>query len=517
VDQAIDVDGLTGRSPAGSVLVQDDSLTAWDVVRVAAGAQVELSPRAAERISAGRAVVDRLVHGETLIYGLNTGLGHMRDVRVPLDTLRDYQVAIVRAHAGGLGEALPREIVRAAMFVRLVGIARGGSGATLGVARSLEAMLNEGVHPVVPVIGSVGASDLMHMAAIAQVLIGEGRAEHRGEVLPGGEALARAGIAAATLEPKDGLALVSANGVAVGHGALVAAAASRVAASADVIGALSLEAIRGNPSTVDPAVAAAKGIPGQIAVSRRIAALLEGSVLCSDGGPASVQDPLSFRVMPQVHGALQEFLDVAHRAIRLELSASDDNPFVSVAEDRMISNGNFHPIHLALAFDALRPALAHVGQISDRRTGHHWDRTVADPAAFEPARIERAISSGGLLLRYAGAARYAELRQLAQPATLDIGPLDLGVEDHATAAPLTVARTEDAVHRVADILAVELLTARMMLQEMDDARLGAGTARALAEIDAVMAGLPENRTASQIHQAAADLVLRGFDGIPSPS
>ncbi len=176
-----------------------------DLLRIAHGARVELAPDAVDRIRASRAVVDALVDGPTLIYGLNTGLGHLRDVQVPRETLRRYQELIVIGHEGAIGDPLPTEVVRAAIAVRLNGIARGGSGASLPVAEGLAALLNHRVHPIVATTGSVGASDLMHMAAIAQVLIGRGRAEVGGEVLPGAAALARVGLEPIVLEPKDGL------------------------------------------------------------------------------------------------------------------------------------------------------------------------------------------------------------------------------------------------------------------------------------------------------------------------
>ena len=226
---------MTQRQAGAAVTVAAAPLTIADVLRVANGAPVVLAREAVERIRAARDVVDELVRGEALIYGLNTGLGHMRDQRVPLETLRDYQEGIVRLHAGGIGPPLPVPVVRAAMLVRLAGIALGGAGASLAVAETLAAMLNRGVHPVVPQVGSVGASDLMHMSSIAMVAIGLGQAEFEGSTLPGAEAMRRAGIPRLTMEPKDGLALISANGVAIGHGALVVDRAVRVADALDVV------------------------------------------------------------------------------------------------------------------------------------------------------------------------------------------------------------------------------------------------------------------------------------------
>ncbi|TMG24306.1 MAG: aromatic amino acid lyase [Chloroflexi bacterium] len=497
------------------VTISEEPLSLEELLEVVAGARIELAPAALDRIRASQAVVDAAVDGPDLVYGLNTGLGHMRNERMSREALAGYQDGIVASHAGGMGAPLPSRIVRAAMAARLSGLARGGSGASVGAAQILVALLNARIHPIVPEIGSVGAADLMHMAAIAQVALGRGRAEVDGRVLDGAEALRQAAIAPLTLGPKDGLALVSANGVAIGHGALVVARAADLASLADVALALSLEAIGGNHSIVDPAVAAAKGIAGQAAAADHIRALLAGgppedSSPSSpvDGptpprGTTSVQDPLSFRVAPQVHGAFRTFLDVAWEAVETELNASDDNPLVSIADGRLISNGNFQPVVLALAFDAIRPAVAHVGQLSERRMNHLWSTVFAQPLVLEAASGAWATGlQSGLLLRYAAATRYAALRGMAQPATLDIGTLDLAVEDHATNAPETVRRTDEALDALEDILAVELLMARGILQAPGShGGLGRGGRLVLAELNEVIAKLPNAAASSDLHEA----------------
>jgi histidine ammonia-lyase len=502
---------MTSR-PLDPVSIGSAPLHVEQVVRVARGAPVKLEPAAIERIVAGRAIVDRAIAGPDLVYGLNTGLGHLRDERIGVEALRRYQEAIVASHAGGIGPPLPTEVVRAAMAVRLAGIARGGSGATLRAAEALAALLNAGVHPVVPTIGSVGASDLMHMAEIALVLLGAGQAEYGGVVLPGDEALRRAGIEPLRMEPKDGLALISANGVAIGRAALTVTRAARVGSAADVVGALSLEAIGGNPSIVDPAVAAAKRVDGQIVAAARIRAFLAGSERCLPGGPRSVQDPLSFRVIPQVHGALREFIALGDRAVTTELAAMDDNPLVAIDDGRLISNGNFHPIVLALAMDALRPAIAHVGILADRRLGHLWSAVWSDPDLATAEGLEGLTREGGRpLLRYAAAARVAALRGLAGPATLDVPTLDLGVEDHATNAPETVARTDEALDALDDILAIELILAAAVIHRGGlGSSLGAGTAAAFGVVDAIVGagrGGPSREVAARVRQALGGAIV----------
>jgi histidine ammonia-lyase len=475
--------------------------TVDDIVRIADGASPVLTPNAVERINAGRAVVDELVGGDQLIYGLNTGLGHMRDVRMPLETLGAYQEAIVVGHDGAFGEPLSTRVVRAAMAVRLVGIAQGGSGASLAVAEMLVAMLDRGVHPIVPAIGSVGAGDLMHMAAIAQVATGRGQAEIHGEVLSGREALARAGLEPLALKPKDGLAFVSANGVSVGWAALVARRAEAVAELADLVVALTLEATESNLSIVDKVAAAAKPVPGQAESARRIWLFLTGSTRCT-GPQRSVQDPLSFRVAPQVHGAYREFARFLRSAVEIELAAMDDNPLVDAASNRMISNGNFHPIAMALAADALRPAIAHVGQLSDRRMNHLWPTLLERIDLTSPEAMLVATELGGPLLRYAAATRAAELREIAGPVTLDIAPLDIGVEDHATNAVSAARRSDEALDRLEDVLTVELILAWQVLATASvSLATGLGTKAAVEALERVAPPGPLRAASARFHAA----------------
>lgn len=491
-------------TPTGDVVpIGEQSLTIGDVVRVADGARVTLERSAMDRMRAAREVVDGLVAGDELIYGLNTGLGHLRDVRVPVDVLRAYQEAIVVAHDGALGPPLPTRVVRAAMFVRVAGLARGGAGATPAVAETLIAMLERGVHPIVPTTGSVGASDLMHMTSIGLVATGlGGRAEVGGEIMPGAEAMRHAGLKPLTMAAKDGLALISANGVSIGHGALVADRARVAARLADLVVAVSMDAIHGNPSVVDPVVLAAKPVPGQIEAGARIRAFIGGGDRCRPGGTASVQDPLSFRVAPQVHGAFREVIGFLAAAVELELGASDDNPYVSVAEARLISNGNFHPMVLALAADAVRPAGAHVGLLCDRRLSHLWAATWRDDDLQSVEGLSAAADAGSPLLRYAAATRYAELRAAAAPVTLDIAPLDVGVEDHATNAPLAVLRTDEALGLLDDLLAVELLMAHEVIRRDPAAgRSGDGVRAALDALESAVHALGPRRQPSDILHA----------------
>jgi histidine ammonia-lyase len=469
-----------------TVMITEEPLGLEDLLAIVDGSQVGLTDGVRSAIAASRAVVDVALARNDAVYGLTTQVGHGKDTRLTGAEIGGEQLFLVMSHSGGIGPPLPTPQVRAALAVRLNGIARGGSGASPAVADVLTAMLNAGVHPIVPEIGSVGASDMEQMAGMAQVAVGKGRAEYRGELLTGGEALRQAGITPLVLSGKDGLAFISANGVSVGTAALVVPRAEGAAKAADVAAALSMEATTANPSILHPAVGRAKPIPGQMAAADHIRELLAGSELLEPGAARSVQDALSFRVVPQVHGALREYVRAVRDAVIVELNSADDNPLASVPDQTMISSGNFHPMVLAIACEALRIAVVQVGQLSERRMSHLWDGCMqqlnASPTTDPPAALY------GLHLRYPAAAVYAELKQLAAPATLDTPPLDLGVEDHHTAAPLTVRKTDEALGLLEDLLAIELMLAHDLLSVAPTKPvLGAGTGAALRMVEEAIA------------------------------
>ncbi|CAN5375405.1 histidine ammonia-lyase [soil metagenome] len=474
------------------VTITGAALSSHELLAVVDGASLELGPEARAKIESSHAVIEAALAGREAVYGLTTQVGHGKDELLTEEQLGRQQRMLVMTHSGGLGAPLPTRVVRAALTARVNGIARGGSGASRTAADVLVAMVNAGVHPLVPETASVGAGDIGQMAGMAQVAIGAGRAEYRGEALSGDEALARAGIAPLELGAKDGLALISANAVWIGHGALVVDHATRVAEIADVAAALSMEASGSNLSIIEPAVAEAKPFPGQIAAASHLREALSGSYLFGPDAARSVQDALSFRVVPQAHGALREFIAFCHRAVEIELNSASDNPLVSAEERAVFSNGNFQPVVLAVAFDAVRVTIAHVGQLSERRLSHLWDAIFAQMAAAGPISETEPQALFGLQLRYPAAAAFSELKQLAAPATLDTPPLDMSVEDHGTAAPLSVRNTERALELLEDLLAVERMLAHDLLSmRPSNPALGAGTSAALAEVeDAIAASEP---------------------------
>jgi histidine ammonia-lyase len=398
------------------------------------------------------------------------------------------------------------------VFARAVGISRGGSGARSEVLQGLVDLLNAGVHPLVAEVGSVGAADLGHLGQIAWVLTGHGEARLNGELLPAREALARAGLEPLELQPKDGIALLVANSVSIGLGALAVLEAERAARLADLAGALTLETLHGNLSILEPEVQAAKPFQGQADAAGNLRALLAGSRLWNPGTAVSLQDPLSIRTLPQVHGAFREQLAAARQAVSVELNGRGDNPLLVPETGRALSNGNFHALALALAFDALRVGIAHVGMVSERRAqklvalrwGH--DVSVDDEVRNGRWRAERYAAPG--LLAYSAAALSGELKQLAAPVTLGAPPLDLDVEDHATFAPQAVMLARQAVQRLTLLLASEaFLAADALGVHAELPRLGEGTGRAYAELSALVDTLDPETPAATAVARAQELLL----------
>ena len=493
-----------------SVTIGEQPMTIEELLDVAAGSSVGLDESARDTIRASRAVVDQMLEGDVPVYGLNTGVGHEKDTRLPVEELRSMQVMLLMTHAGGLGDPAPTRLVRAAMAVRLNGIARGGSGASPGVAEVLMAMLNAAVHPVVPSRGSVGMADLGQLASVGQVALGAGRAELDGKVMPGGEALAAAGIEPLQLEPKDGLTFMSCNAFSIAGGALALARARDVTRLADVVAALSMEATTASSSSVRSEVADAKPYEGQRASAAAVREALADGDLATGALETSVQAPISLRVIPQVHGAVREAIDTANETVLVELNGRGDNPLVSIEGGEMIHNGNFDSVVMALAFEHLGLSLAHLGHLSERRINHLWDVffNVGQPPVGGWGSTPELF---GISLRYPAATSWAELRGLAGPVTLDVPALDLGIEDVASDAPAAVQKVERALDLVEELLSIEVLMAADVLMAAPTRRLGRGTQELIDLARRALADLGDDRSTA----AAQRAVLAAFGSRPS--
>lgn len=507
-------------------LIGTAHLRAADVANVAADPSVEvlLSVEALELMGRSREVVQAAIDSGHRVYGLNTLLGSGRDTAVEEESILDYQVQVVRYHHSGVGALLAPEKVRALILARLIGFTRGGSGVRPETARFYAELLNRGVVPAVPRDGSVGSSDLTQLAAVAAVAIGEGQArDPDGNVISGAAALADAGLEPLVLAPGEALALVSANSYSIGAGALELGRLLRLADLADTALALSLEATGrydggGNLSPFSPAVQSAKAVEGQRVSAANVRRLVRDGWLEDPHREVSVQDALSFRAAPQTHGAFRAQVTALAEALEVELNGRGDNPLTDLVSGRMLSGGNFQPMQLALAFEALRLGLAHVGISSERRIAKLYPpQRLIRQLNLEAARSGTPLAAEELpgLLWYSAAGLLAELKFLAAPATLGAPTLSADVEDHSTLAPLALQQLERSVGVTEKLLTIEALTASYLLAQAQEAE--AGGSESAAEVRPLGKGTGAvvvrlSRLLSE-HLPAAALVERGRDAL----
>lgn len=451
------------------VILGDAPLTLEDIARVARqDARVRIGEDALEAMRRARAVVDAIVAGgdeAPAVYGVNTGFGALAEVRISAAQIGQLQKNLVRSHSVGVGAPLGRDEVRAMMLLRAAVLARGTSGARPLACQKLCDLLAAGVHPQIPRRGSVGASgDLAPLAHLALGLMGEGRAEYRGEVMPARDALARAGIDPLELAAKEGLTLLNGTQHMTAVGGLTIIDAEHTAGIADIAGAMSLEALKGTSAAFDRRVVGARPHPGQELVAAFLCDLLRDSEIAeSHKNCGKVQDPYSLRCMPQVHGASRDVLHFSRQVLEREANSSTDNPLVFVDENHplggvMISGGNFHGQPVALALDAAAMAVAELANISERRVEQLVNPHLSSglPPFLAP---ESGLNSGFMIAQVTAAALVSENKILCHPASVDSIPSSAGREDHVSMGALAALKLKQVHEHVRTVLAIELLCA----------------------------------------------------------
>ena len=454
---------------ADGILLTGDGLTLAELVAVARrGAPASLAPEARRRVEASRAVIDRAVAEDRVVYGVTTGFGKFADVVIPHEKLADLQLNLVRSHAAGVGAPLPEDAVRALMLLRANCLAKGFSGVRPETLEALLALLNAGVHPVVPSQGSVGASgDLAPLAHLALALVGEGEAVHRGRRQPAAEALHAAGITPVALKAKEGLALINGTQMMTAIGALALDALLRLLRAADLVAAMTTDALKGTDAAFDPRIHAARPHPGQAASAANLRTLLLGSgIRESHRGCHEVQDAYALRCAPQVHGAVRDAAAHAASVLAIEMNAATDNPMVFAGggpgEGELISGGNFHGAPVALVCDHLAAAAADLASISERRT----ERLVNPSLSFGlPAFLveEGGLNSGLMMVHVTAAALVSEMKANSFPASVDSIPTSAGKEDHVSMGPIAARKLARNVEMLETILAIEFLAASQAL------------------------------------------------------
>jgi histidine ammonia-lyase len=463
-------------------------------------------------------VVERLVESNTTVYGVNTGFGKMASVRISREQIQQLQVNLVRSHACGVGAPLSEPETRAMLLLRANAIAKGFSGVRPVVAETLFAMLNRGVHPVIPCQGSVGASgDLAPLAHLAQVAIGEGEAFYEGRKMPGSDAMRQAGVAPLALEAKEGLALLNGTQGMLALLALALGHAEIVADTADVAAALSLDALRGSPAAFDERIAIVRPYPGQALTASHVTRLNHGSAIReSHRSPEKdprVQDPYSLRCVPQVHGAVRDALAQVRATIEVELNSATDNPLVFVGEGsgtgagEIISGGNFHGQPLAMAADQMAVGLATLAGISERRIEQMTNHQSSQLPAFLVR--EAGLNSGFMILQVVAAALAAEMKTQAAPHSMDSIPTSANQEDYVSMGMGAARRLSSMLANLRNILAIELLCACQGLDFLAPLRTGPEAHRAYETVRAISKMVDVDRSLSPDIHAVAQAITSG--------
>jgi len=487
---------------------------------------VLLAPDAREAVEAARAVVDDLIAHDRMAYAITTGVGLLSDVKISHEQIRELQVNLIRSHAVGVGEPLSEFESRAMMLLRANSLSKGFSGVRPVIIDTLCEMLNRGVHPVIPSQGSVGASgDLAPLAHLAQVLIGEGEAMFQGQCLPGIEALKKAQIKPITPEAKEAISLINGTQCMLAVGTLALLAAETLADTADVLGSMSLDALRGTDVAFDERIHKVRPHPGQVKVAANLRRLLEGSQIReSHRGPncTKVQDAYSMRCIPQVHGAVRDTLVHAREVFEIEMNSAVDNPLVFRTPKQVgskpkpgdpvggdvISGGNFHGEPVAFALDFLAIALTALAGISERRIERLVNPSLNEglPPFLAPTA---GLNSGFMMPQVTAAALVSENKILAHPASADSITTSGNKEDYVSMGMAGALKLKRVIANSRNVLAIEALAAAQALDILSPLKPSKRAQQAMSAIRKVAKMMDHDRSLAPDMARVADVISRG--------
>jgi len=491
------------------ITISGDSLTLSEIRAVSReGALVSLSPATPGRIEAARRVVDNCVDKGRPVYGITTGFGKFAEVPISREQTATLQRNLIVSHACGVGPPLSIETVRALMLLRANALAKGFSGVRVSTVECLLAMLNAGVHPIVPAQGSLGASgDLAPLAHVVLVMIGEGEAEIDGKIMTGREALACRNISPIALTAKEGLALINGTqGMAANLSLAVIDALSALKASF-IAASLSHQALRGITAAFDARLCAVRPHPAQAQAAQVMRTLLEGSTLVTLPGEVRVQDAYALRCIPQVHGACWHALAHVANTLLIECNSATDNPLVFPADGEVISGGNFHGEFLALTADYLALAVAELASISERRI----ERLVNPQLSGLPAFLTRhgGLNSGLMITQYTAAALVSENKVLSHPASVDSIPSSANQEDHVSMGGIACRKVRQIAENTMRVLGIELLAACQAIDLQSGGELSPASSLAYDCLRRAVPTLAEDRVLYRDLNAAYALLQSG--------
>ncbi|MBC7460685.1 MAG: histidine ammonia-lyase [Thermoleophilia bacterium] len=478
-----------------------------EVERVAlGGVQVRLGAEARARVAAARGVVDRAESDELSTYGLNTGVGRFVDKHIPAGLTTELQKRVLRSHAAGVGDPYPDEVVRAAQLLRINTLALGYSGVRETLVDHMVAVLNAGILPFVPARGSVGASgDLAPLSHLCLPIVGEGKAYVDGELMSGSDALASRGLKPLDLASKEGLSLINGTQFMTAMGIVFGLRARRLMRMADLVAALSVEALRGSNQPFLPQIHELRPHEGQRVSAANMHAAMEGStILDSHRWCDRVQDAYSLRCAPQVHGASRDALEYGLRTFQIEAQSVTDNPLVFPEEGLLRSNGNFHGQPCAISLDLMAIALAEVANISERRTGRLVDPSLSGLPAFLVE--DGGLNSGYMIAQYTAAALVSENKVYCHPASVDSIPTSAAQEDHVSMGNHAGLKLLHVLENAERVVAIELLCATQGVEFLVPRTPGRGAGALHAAVRARVPTLKVDRILSDEIELVARLV-----------
>ena len=499
--------------PAATTLTQLERL-----YRTNAAARLHPSARAG--VEAAARTIAKAAAGGEAVYGVNTGFGKLASIKIDPQDTEILQRNLILSHCCGVGDPMPRDIARLMMALKLLSLGRGASGVRWDIIALIESMLAQGVTPVIPAQGSVGASgDLAPLAHMAAAMIGCGFAELNGVVMPAAEALAQAGLAPVVLGPKEGLALINGTQFSTAYALAGLFDGWRAAQSALVTSALSTDAIMGSTAPLHPEIHALRGHAGQIEAAATLRALLDGSAIRASHlqRDTRVQDPYCIRCQPQVTGAAMDVLRMAATTLQVEANAATDNPLV--LSDGIVSGGNFHAEPVGFAADMIALALSEIGAIAQRRVALMVDPVLSfDLPAFLTPRP--GLNSGFMIAEVTTAALMSENKHLAHATVTDSTPTSANQEDHVSMAAHGARRLMRMVANLNVILGVEAMCAAQGVEFRAPLRTSTPLQAVVARLRLDVASLGDDRYLAPDLAAAADLIATGAltlaTGLPLP-
>jgi len=482
-----------------------------DLVQIARNdVGIKISHQAESRINKARHLIDRWVKEGERIYGVTTGFGALSDVNISYEDTKKLQKNILFSHAAGIGKDLENDVVKAMIALRVNDFCRGNSGLRIGTIEKLAAILNAGIVPVVPEKGSVGASgDLVPMAHLALVLIGEGEAFVDGRRMTGAKALRKKSIKPLELDSGEGLALINGTQLMIALGALALHDALNLCKHADIAASMSLETLMGTRAAFDPRIHNARPHEGQIKAADNMLRITDNSDIISSHHDCSrVQDAYTLRCSPQVHGASWDAFAYVDNVIRVEMNSSTENPLIFPESEDFLSGGNFHGQPLALACDFLGIAISELANISERRI----ERLVNPQLSGLPAFLveDGGLNSGFMIAQYAAASLVSENKVLAHPASVDSIPTSANKEDHVSMGAIAARKCRDIVANTEEVIAIELLCATQGIDLFTNIKAGDGTLAAYEVIRSHVDYMKEDRILSTDIAKVKELLMEGI-------